>query len=357
MAGRSFASRVIAWQRRHGRHDLPWQGSRDPYRIWIAEVMLQQTRVATVIPYYRRFVTRFPDVTALAVAAEDEVLRYWAGLGYYSRARNLWRAASAVVARHRARVPAAYQDLLELPGIGRSTAAAIAAFAAGERRAILDGNVKRVLARHRGVRGWPGERPVQERLWSLAEAALPGRGIEVYTQGLMDLGAMLCHARAPDCGRCPVADDCVARAAALCAVIPAARPRRAPPERALRWLVLLDAGRVLLEKRPPSGVWAGLWSLPEAEPGDDPAAQARQRFGVSVAQAFTLEQVRHGFTHYRLVIEPWVAVVRRRRLVAAEPGSDWPTLAEAARAAVPAPVRDLLERLANGAGNRKTASR
>lgn len=251
-----FSARLIAWQRRHGRHDLPWQVA-DPYRIWLSEIMLQQTQVETVIPYYRRFLERFPDVASLAAARQDEVLALWSGLGYYARARNLHAAARQVIAGHAGVFPGDYASLVDLPGVGRSTAAAIAVFARGERRAILDGNVKRVLCRVFGVEGWPGERAVENRLWALAEALLPKTDIGRYTQGLMDLGATLCRRGRPDCQACPYQDDCLARRQGRIAELPAARPRRGLPEKATRMLVLRHAGALLFEKRPASGIWGG----------------------------------------------------------------------------------------------------
>jgi len=258
-----FARRVIDWQRSHGRSDLPWQGTRDPYAIWLSEIMLQQTQVATVVPYYLRFRARFPDLGSLAAADEDAVLRLWSGLGYYSRARNLHRAAQAVVTQHAGAFPRELADIEALPGIGRSTAAAIAGFAFGARAAILDGNVKRVLARHFAIEGFPGERAVEQRLWQLAESLLPAKDIEPYIQGLMDLGATVCTTRAPQCARCPVRASCAALAQNRVAELPAPRPRRVVPHRRTAMLVLRREGDVLLQKRPAVGVWSRLWCFPE----------------------------------------------------------------------------------------------
>ena len=245
-----FAKRLIRWQRRYGRHDLPWQtgtgGAHDAYHIWVSEIMLQQTQVETVIPYYHRFLARFPDIASVAAASEDEVLAHWAGLGYYSRARNLHAAARLVQMRHRGKFPADPTQILILPGIGRSTAAAIAVFAHNRRLAILDGNVKRVLARVFGVDGWPGHKAVENRLWTLAEGLLPDRGIRIYTQGLMDLGAGICVPSRPLCDRCPYMDDCVAQRDGRQRELPAPRPKKVLPERRTGMLVLLHAGQVLL---------------------------------------------------------------------------------------------------------------
>ena len=251
----SFATKVVRWQARHGRHDLPWQRTRDAYRVWLSEVMLQQTQVATVIPYYRRFIARFPNVKSLAKATLDDVLTLWSGMGYYTRARNLHAAAREIVASHRGRFPRTRESLESLPGLGRSTAAAIAVFAFGAREAILDGNVKRVLARCFAVRGFPGDKRVEKRLWALAESELPAKNVEAYTQGLMDLGAQVCTRSRPACDRCPVSASCKARAQGKEETYPQARPRRARPVKKTSMLVLLRDGEVLLERRPPTGVW------------------------------------------------------------------------------------------------------
>ena len=255
-SSRAFAARVVAWQRTHGRHDLPWQNTRDAYRIWLSEIMLQQTQVTTVLPYYERFVAAFPDVAALAAAPLERVLEHWSGLGYYRRAHHLHAAARAVVAGHGGGFPHDAATIATLPGVGRSTAAAIAVFAHGERAAILDGNVKRVLARHAGVEGFPGAASVEARLWALAEARLPTQDVEPYTQGLMDLGATLCTRTKPRCGECPVAADCVARRDGRVDELPSPRPAKALPRKAVRVLLLERAGEVLLERRAPTGIWA-----------------------------------------------------------------------------------------------------
>ncbi|HSD60718.1 MAG TPA: A/G-specific adenine glycosylase, partial [Burkholderiales bacterium] len=338
-----FARRLTAWQRRHGRHDLPWQDTRDPYSIWVSEIMLQQTQVATVIPYYRRFVERFPDLASLAGAPEDEVLALWSGLGYYSRARNLHRAARLVLERHGGAFPRDARAIAGLPGIGRSTAAAIAAFAWGKRGAILDGNVRRVLARCFGVEGFPGERRVQQRLWELAEALLPRRGIEGYTQALMDLGATRCTRGKPRCGDCPLNDRCVAHREGRTAQLPSPRPRRALPQRETAMLLLVRQGEILLEKRPPTGIWGGLWCLPETGPGEDAAEVSHCRFGVEVSGFQRLPALEHGFTHFRLRIHPRLAQVITVPSAAREPGLMWINLEDALGAALPAPVRKLIQ--------------
>ena len=311
-----FANRLVSWQRRHGRHDLPWQGTRDPYRIWLSEVMLQQTQVSAVIPYYERFLRRFPDVAALAAASEEQVLELWSGLGYYARGRNLHRAAR-LIAEHG--FPRTADAITELPGVGRSTAAAIAAFAYGERAAILDGNVKRVLARAFGISD-------EDRLWHQAERLLPARGIEAYTQALMDLGATVCTRRTPRCEACPISPGCVARKEKRIDELPAPRARRELPERRVTWLVLRNHGAVLVERRPAPGIWGGLWCPPELA-------------GKAPRGAKPLPPIDHGFTHFRLRIKPLLCDVHRRS------EGRWLRLDEADAAALPAPVKALLGRL------------
>ncbi len=345
----SFAARLSHWQRAHGRHHLPWQGTRDPYRIWLSEIMLQQTQVSAATGYYERFVARFPNVAALAAAAEEEVLALWSGLGYYARARNLHRAARAVVVLHGGRFPASAAALESLPGVGRSTAAAVAAFAFGERAAILDGNVKRVLARHAGVEGWPGAAAVTSRLWAIGEARLPAEGSEAYTQGLMDLGSLVCTRTRPRCQECPVAQDCVARLGGAVERLPAPRPARVLSERQTALLIIECGGRVLLEKRPGSGIWGGLWSFPETPVDADPAADARRRFGLKAEGVERLDCVAHGFPHFRLRMHPVrLKVPGEIRHAAREAGLLWVWPAQAVAEAVPAPIRRILTRLAPG---------
>jgi A/G-specific adenine glycosylase len=342
-----FAHALIRWQKSDGRHDLPWQqqGRADPYRVWLSEIMLQQTQVATVIPYYLRFVARFPDLARLAAAPTEDVMALWSGLGYYARARNLQRAAQEVVAQWGGRFPRRAADIETLPGIGRSTAAAIAVFAFGERAAILDGNVKRVLTRAFGIAGFPGEKTVEASLWALAESLLPDRDMVAYTQGLMDLGATLCTRSKPRCGDCPVAAQCVARREGRIAALPTPRAKRAVPQRAVTLMVLLNRGQVLLERRPPKGIWGGLLSLPELPPGKIP-----RRY----AGAVPLPVVRHAFTHFRLDITPLVCKVSRRDAPQEIPLGDtaedgvWLSLKKLDTAPLPAPIRKILEKLADG---------
>jgi A/G-specific adenine glycosylase len=336
-----FAARVVRWQKTHGRRGLPWQSARDPYRTWLSEIMLQQTQVATVIPYYERFLERFPDVVSLARAPLDDVMRLWSGLGYYSRARNLHAAARAIAAQG-GRFPRARAALEALPGVGRSTAAAIAALAYGAREAILDGNVKRVLARHFAVPGHPGDPKVERSLWALAESLLPERENARYTQALMDLGATVCRPRNPECMRCPVAPTCAARRSDAVDRFPAPRPRKALPVKNTAMLMLRHRGQVLLEKRPASGIWGGLWCLPQIAADADPAPHCMAHFGATVDSVEKMRPVTHGFTHFTLKIRPMLCEVGTLVPRAEGPGRAWLDPAEAARSAVPAPVRRLL---------------
>lgn len=348
-----FAPRLIAWQREHGRHDLPWQNTRDAYRIWLSEIMLQQTQVGTVIPYYARFLERFPTVEALAAAPLDDVMALWAGLGYYTRARNLHRCAQVVAQEHGGRFPETVDALAELPGIGRSTAAAIASFAFGARATILDGNVKRVLARVFGVEGFPGEKRVENAMWALAESIVPGADagdadVSAYTQGLMDLGATLCGRGKPECARCPFAADCVANTTGRQRELPAARPKKTVPTRRTWMLVLLDGDSVMLEKRPPTGIWGGLWSLPEA--ADEASLADRALLFGGTDKASPLAPLTHTFTHFKLDIEPRVVELARDAKPASalelnDGQTAWVALREIDAFGVPAPVRKLLDGL------------
>ncbi|WP_029046772.1 A/G-specific adenine glycosylase [Cupriavidus sp. amp6] len=365
-----FGARVVNWQRVHGRHDLPWQNTRDAYRIWLSEIMLQQTQVSAVIEYFQRFVATLPTVQALAAAPADQVMALWAGLGYYSRARNLHRCAMQVVSEHGGVFPTDPTVLATLPGIGRSTAAAIAAFSAGVRSPILDGNVKRVFARCFGIHGHPGERAVETRMWQLAGIALPAAGprqaedMVAYTQGLMDLGATVCSRGKPACladaGACPLSADCVARRDGLTGVLPTPKPRAAIPERSTVMLMVRREREVLLRLRPGSGIWGGLWSLPEMPvetlPFDAEAAEAAafdyaRAYGAPVRAAMAGE-LTHVFTHFRLLIRAIrVDVGAGDPMVqdrATEATQRWLSLDDLDALGTPAPVRRLLEDQARG---------
>ena len=288
-----FAARLLDWWDVHGRKQLPWQQPRSPYRVWVSEVMLQQTQVNTVIDYFERFTTAFPDVATLAAADLDAVLHLWSGLGYYARGRNLHRAADTIVRRHDGRIPDTHSELEALPGIGRSTAGAILAMGYGQRATILDGNVKRVLARHHGIDGWPGRTAVARRLWSVAETLTPHARVADYTQAIMDLGASVCARSRPSCDACPLACSCVARARGTQSNYPSPRPQRTLPVRRWRWHLERDShGHVRLRQRPPSGIWGGLWAFPESVDVTDPPPRHTH-----------IGDIEHAFTHFRLVIE------------------------------------------------------
>ncbi|WP_088284262.1 A/G-specific adenine glycosylase [Ideonella sp. A 288] len=341
-----LATRVVEWQRAHGRHELPWQRTRDPYRVWLSEIMLQQTQVVTVLGYYQRFLERFPDVAALAAAPLDDVLSLWSGLGYYSRARNLHRCALAVVHEHDGAFPPSAAALAQLPGIGRSTAAAIAAFCFGERVAILDGNVKRVLTRALGFADDLAEARHERTLWARAEALLPDEGIESYTQGLMDLGSTLCTTRQPQCERCPLADLCVARAQGRPSDFPVKTRRLKRHQRSNLLLWLMHGGRTWLVQRPDTGVWAGLWTLPEFA---DEAALAAFTAGWPGDTA-RLPAITHVLTHRDWLLQPvawrWphrLPPADRERLQRSLPDGRWATSDEALSLGLPAPVRRWFE--------------
>ena len=344
-AGDDFASRLLAWFDVSGRHDLPWQHPRTPYRVWLSEVMLQQTQVQVVIPYFERFVAALPDVATLAAAPLDDVLALWSGLGYYARARNLHAAARHCVAAHGGELPRDLDALVALPGIGRSTAGAILAQAWGDRFPILDGNVKRVLARVHGIEGWPGTPAVERQLWTLAAHHLPQTRLADYVQAQMDFGATLCTRHDPACVLCPLQHDCVALREGRVAELPTSKPGKPLPERAAIMLWAEDrTGNVLLQRRPPTGIWASLWSLPEAADSES----ARHWFDGHLAgdydTASPLAAVAHGFTHYRLQIQPlrWRDVALRAQ-VADNDDLRWVARDAMRTLGIPAPIRKLLQ--------------
>jgi A/G-specific adenine glycosylase len=342
-----FSSAVIRWQKQHGRHALPWQNTREPYRVWLSEIMLQQTQVTAVIPYYLRFLERFPDLVALASARQEEVMSHWSGLGYYSRARNLHKCAQHVVAEYAGVFPADPALLAELPGIGRSTAAAIAAFSYGARAAILDGNVKRVFARVFGIGGYPGDKKIEQDLWQRAEALMPRRDVEAYTQGLMDLGATVCTRTKPLCKSCPLSDRCVALASDRVSELPVRKPKRAVPEKHAAMLVLLHQGQVLLEQRPNLGIWGGLLSLPEIQMNQNEREfesgflNAVSVFGV-LDHYRRLPSISHGFTHFKLYISPYQVHLKRRLDSVRQKDHVWYDLDRLQNAPLPAPIKKLL---------------
>ncbi|WP_163559741.1 A/G-specific adenine glycosylase [Halomonas sp. NO4] len=341
----TFQQRLLAWFDAQGRHDLPWQRERTPYRVWISEIMLQQTQVATVIPYFERFMARFPDLATLAAADQDAVLHLWTGLGYYARGRNLHKAARQVMAEHDGELPVHSLDALAaLPGIGRSTAGAIIAQSTGRRAVILDGNVKRSLARLHAVEGWPGRTAVALQLWALAEHYTPHSRLADYTQAMMDFGATLCRRGTPDCAHCPFRDVCLAHARGEARRFPESKPRKVLPTRTTRMLLLRDAaGRVLLEQRPPSGLWGGLWSLPQFD--DDQALCAWLEVHAPGAALETpWATFTHVFSHFRLEITPQPAVIDG--LDSVGEARRWYDPDDPDRIGLAAPVKSLLASLA-----------
>jgi A/G-specific adenine glycosylase len=349
-----FAAALIDWHARHGRHDLPWQRNRTAYRVWVSEIMLQQTQVATVIPYYERFMQRFPDAGALAAAPLDDVLHLWSGLGYYARARNLHRAAVRIAEEHGGRFPESFDAVARLPGIGRSTAGAILALSRGERFPILDGNVRRVLSRHFGVEGSASDRAVLEKLWSLSDECTPTQHVDTYTQAIMDLGATVCVRRNPSCAGCPVSTTCIARHTGRQHELPSPKPARA---RRLREVFMLAAvradGDVLLERRPECGIWGGLWCLPEFASAAAAADYAGRVLQGSTTGLVPLAPVEHAFTHFDLVITPLLAHCSGPEEARTGAGgvTCWYRAREPAKLGLPAPIRLLLANLASVPGS------
>ena len=339
-----FAGRLLVWFDISGRHDLPWQHPRTPYRVWLSEIMLQQTQVRVVVPYFERFVAALPDLRALAAAPLDDVLALWSGLGYYARARNLHAAAKACVEHHGGELPRDIDALVALPGIGRSTAGAILAQAWGDRHPILDGNVKRVLSRWHGVDGWPGASKVERRLWEFAESHLPHARMADYVQAQMDLGATLCIRHDPSCLLCPVSEGCAALAQGRVAELPTPKPGKPLPQReAMVLLVYDDAGRVLLQRRPPTGVWASLWSLPEAEAEEGVRAWFDAHLRGDYGRGEALEPVAHAFTHYRLTLKPLRWRGADARAGVRDDDLRWVAQADLETLGIPAPIRRLLQ--------------
>jgi len=344
----SFHQLLLGWFDHHGRHDLPWQADRNPYRVWVSEIMLQQTQVTTVIPYFERFMTRFPAVTQLAEAKLDEVLHLWTGLGYYARARNLHKAAQIIASGHAGRFPDVFEDALALPGIGRSTAGAILAQSLGRRHAILDGNVKRVLTRLHAIEGWPGQKTVEDQLWQLAEQYTPDARLADYSQAIMDLGATVCTRGKPRCGDCPVGELCLARQHKTVGQYPSSKPKKTLPVRQTHMLLLQDRhGQFLLQQRPPTGIWGGLWSFPECPLETDIDAWCEQQLGLVIGPAQQGDVLRHTFSHFHLDIHPIRASLKDHtdRVMEAT-ATLWYNTRQPDALGLPGPVKQMLEQLA-----------
>lgn len=342
-----FSERLLRWWDQHGRKDLPWQRQATPYRVWVSEIMLQQTQVTTVIPYFLRFMERFPTIESLAAAAADEVLHHWSGLGYYARARNLHKAAQVICERYNGIFPSDIATVMELPGIGRTTAGAILTLATEQAHPILDGNVKRVLTRLYAIEGWPGNKDVEDRLWQLAKHHIPDRRVAHYTQAIMDIGSTLCTRARPLCDRCPVQSQCLAHSLRRIADIPTPKPRGTLPVRRMRLLLVRDAdSAVLLTKRPPAGIWGGLWSLPECSVGDDVIEWCRCRLGFSVREQERWPVLRHTFSHFHLDIHPVVVNIESHAAsIMEDTASVWYNPQKPQQLGLAAPIQRLLSKL------------
>lgn len=341
---KNFSSRLLAWHQSNGRHDLPWQNPITPYRVWVSEIMLQQTQVKTVIPYFERFMQRFGTLGELACASQEEVLQYWAGLGYYSRARNLHRCAQLVQQEFNGQLPVSVNELINLPGIGRSTAGAIAAIAYQKRAAILDGNVKRVLTRLHGITGYPEQPIIKNQLWEIAEQYCPDRDLPAYTQAQMDLGATLCTRSKPKCDQCPFNNDCYAFQHDCTTELPSKKPQRKLSTRRTRVLIIQSTEQLLLEKRPQQGIWGGLWSLPEIAINTSLSQWLQKNSCQLSKEIIKLEKIKHSFTHYHLEIFPVVlSLLNQDDLQIQAKNWQWHQRGQVRHLALPTPIKKLLE--------------
>lgn len=349
MSQASFSTRLLKWFDQEGRKTLPWQQNINPYRVWVSEIMLQQTQVSTAIPYFQRFMQRFPNVQTLADAPVDEVLALWTGLGYYARARNLHKAAALVAAQHQGEFPSQLDDIEALPGIGPSTAGAIYSIACGGRAPILDGNVKRVLSRHAAIAGWPGKKEVEAQLWQLADIHTPKRRVADYTQAIMDLGATLCTRSAPRCQACPVSRDCQALAQGRQSEFPGKKPSKTLPVRETTMLLVENPqGEILLQQRPASGIWGGLWSLPELVTDTSVEDFLSERLNRS-GRAQHWSVLRHTFSHFHLDISPiHIRLDGEPRRIMEAPPQLWYNGHAPQKVGLAAPVKKLLDTALQG---------
>lgn len=341
---KSFSKALLNWFEKHGRHDLPWQHPREPYRVWLSEIMLQQTQVQTVIPYFERFIAEFKDIEALANASQDEVLHLWTGLGYYARARNLHKAAQTIVEQHQGIFPENYEEIIDLPGIGPSTAAAILAQAFEKPHAILDGNVKRVLTRYHAISGWPGEKKIEKQLWEISKLHTPDHSAADYTQAIMDLGATVCSRSQPNCSACPLSNNCLAFEQGNQTDYPTSKKRSALPVKQTTMLLLQNTqGEFLLQKRPAQGIWGNLWSLPEV---DESIIIEPELFGLKVKSQKSIPAFRHTFSHFHLDIKPLLCEVSTYKNTVMESQNHvWYKGDPADKRGLPGPVKKLLESL------------
>jgi len=350
-----FSQKVLNWFDHFGRHDLPWQDNPSSYRVWISEIMLQQTQVTTVIPYFERFIKQFPTIQKLAKAPLDEIYHLWAGLGYYARAKNLHRSAQIIVSHHQGKFPSDFDKVLELPGIGRSTAGAILSISQQQRFPILDGNVKRVLSRHFAVSGWPNDLKNMEKLWALSEKTTPKVRVDHYTQAIMDLGATVCTRSKPKCKLCPIASTCQARKLNRVQDFPGTRPKLEKPLKSTSVLMLICERGILLEKRASKGIWGGLWSLPECPVNTNIKEWCQQSFKLTLQKSKQWAAFRHTFTHFHLDIHPVLCHLKTQEKTKVKPNSDlnnntnyqWHSWKGIQKLGLPAPIKKLLEAVAN----------
>ena len=347
MTNDQFSNRLLNWFKKYGRHDLPWQTDQTPYRVWVSEIMLQQTQVVTVIPYFDRFMLAFPDIKKLSSSDMDSVLHLWTGLGYYARARNLHKTANIISGKYKSQFPTNIDELIELPGIGRSTAGAILSLACGQRHPILDGNVKRVLSRFHAIEGWPGKKEVENRLWQLADEHTPNKKVVDYTQAIMDLGATVCTRRNPECAICPLNKDCSARKLGRQHDFPEAKTKTTLPKRETIFAIIENSkGEFLLEQRPPSGIWGGLWCFPEFSPTEAIASAIKKQYGFEIKTKTEHKPFKHTFSHFQLMIRPVHIKINGQRLQVSEKGpSTWLKLTKKADLGFPAPVVSMLKNL------------
>ena len=340
----SFADNVLAWFDEHGRKTLPWQQDVTPYKVWVSEIMLQQTQVTTVIPYFERFMQQFPTVVALANAKQEDVLALWTGLGYYARARNLHKAAQVIASEHNGEFPTQFEDVIALPGVGRSTAGAVLSLGSGQVHAILDGNVKRVLARYYAVEGWPGKKAVENQLWNYAEQNTPQQRCGNYTQAMMDLGAMVCTRSRPKCDACPLQQSCIAYAQGLQTNYPGKKPNKTIPERSVIMPIFIQHQQIFMQQRPPTGIWGGLFSFPEVQTMEAIAPLATD-YGWQIKGAESLNSFRHTFSHFHLDITPVLCVVDKPASAVNDSNARWVMLDDAGELGTSAPVQKIIKQI------------